>query len=120
MDFLAAMESIGIDTQTVLRRFSGMETLWKKFVFRFPEDPTYSSLEQAVLLSEDEEIERQAHALKGIAANLGFDLLSQSADRLVQLIRQHPQGYREMIAKEWEQLKSCYQEILNAINCCKQ
>ena len=35
MDFLAAMESVGVDSQTVLRRFSGMEMLWKKFVFRY-------------------------------------------------------------------------------------
>ena len=53
MDFLAAMESVGVDSQTVLRRFSGMEMLWKKFVFRFTEDPTYSYLEQAVLKQED-------------------------------------------------------------------
>lgn len=120
MDFLAAMESVGVDSRTVLRRFSGMEMLWKKFVFRFPEDPTYSSLEQAVLKQEDEEIERQAHALKGVAANLGFDQLSQHANQIVQLVRQRPEGYRDMIKQEWEQLKAVYQKVLEAINCCKQ
>ena len=120
MDFLAAMESVGVDSQTVLRRFSGMEMLWKKFVFRLPEGPTYSSLEQAVLKQEDEEIERQAHALKGVAANLGFDQLSQHANQIVQLVRQRPEGYWDMIKQEWEQLKAVYQKVLEAINCCKQ
>ena len=77
-------------------------------------------LEQAVLKQEDEEIERQAHALKGVAANLGFDQLSQHANQIVQLVRQRPEGYRDMIKQEWEQLKAVYQKVLDAINCCKQ
>ena len=77
-------------------------------------------LTQGIEAKTYEEIERQAHALKGVAANLGFDQLSQHANQIVQLVRQRPEGYRDMIKQEWEQLKAVYQKVLDAINCCKQ
>lgn len=51
---------------------------------------------------------------------MGFDQLSQHANQIVQLVRQRPEGYRDMIKQEWEQLKAVYQKVLDAINCCKQ
>lgn len=66
--------------------------LVEKFVRKFPEDPSYAQLRQALAddcLADDclADAFRAAHTLKGVAANLSFEPLRQSASALTELLR---------------------------------
>ena len=54
-------------------------------------------LRQAVEEKDYERIEREAHTLKGTAANLGFDLLSEKAAEMVENVRKNDYADLETI-----------------------
>ena len=59
----------------------------QRFLFRFPQDPTFSALCQAMEAGQRESAFRCAHTLKGVCANLGLDALLDSAGRLTEALR---------------------------------
>ena len=59
----------------------------ERFLMRFPQDPTFSELCQAMEARECERAFRCAHTLKGVCANLGFDRLMDSTGRLTEALR---------------------------------
>ena len=73
MKLLEALEQLNIDTKTLLERFSGNTALLERFILKFPQDKTFESLCTAVEVLDYDNMERTAHTLKGIAANLSFD-----------------------------------------------
>ena len=61
--------------------------LVEKFVRKFPEDPSYAQLRQALADDCLADAFRAAHTLKGVAANLSFEPLRRSASALTELLR---------------------------------
>ena len=61
--------------------------LVEKFVRKFPEDPSYAQLKQALADDCLADAFRAAHTLKGVAANLSFEPLRRSASALTELLR---------------------------------
>lgn len=59
----------------------------RRFLIRFPQDPTFSELCQAMEAGEREKAFRCAHTLKGVCANLGLDRLLDSAGKLTEALR---------------------------------
>lgn len=62
------------------------EAMIRKFVLKFPSDPTYAQLE-AALPGGDETAFRAAHTLKGTAGTLGLDTLAAAASALTEALR---------------------------------
>ncbi|WP_195270691.1 Hpt domain-containing protein [Eubacterium sp. 1001713B170207_170306_E7] len=112
MDILEGLESIGIDLDIVLHRFSNNAALLERFLLKFPKDKTYSALKQAVEEKDYASIESDAHTLKGIAANLGFDLLSKRAAEMVDKVRANDYADLETI---FEALSEEYEKIIAVI-----
>lgn len=63
------------------------QRLVEKFVGRFPNDDSYATLCAAMAQQDRGEAFRAAHTLKGVAANLGFTRLMNSANRLTEALR---------------------------------
>lgn len=63
------------------------DKLITKFALKFPGDPSMDTLRAAVANGNREEAFRAAHTLKGVAANLAFTELSQSASVLTEQLR---------------------------------
>lgn len=63
------------------------DKLITKFILKFPADPTMETLRSAVASGNREEAFRAAHTLKGVAANLAFTELFQSASFLTEQLR---------------------------------
>ena len=61
--------------------------LVEKFVRKFPADPSYAQLKQALTDDCLTDAFRAVHTLKGVAANLSFEPLRQSASALTELLR---------------------------------
>lgn len=110
MTFLEAMELVVNDVQTTLRRFGGNQALWERFVRKYPDDPTFLSLQRAIAGNDSQEIERAAHTLKGTAGNLGFQTLSDAAAALVSDVRAGADP-----KSNWLQTKTAYQAVIKAI-----
>ena len=88
------------------------EAMIRKFVLKFPSDPTYAQLE-AALPGGDETAFRAAHTLKGVAQNLGLDRLYESAAALTEDLR----GPRAMTNPAlWEKVQQDYAEVRAAID----
>ncbi len=87
MNIRECYETLGSNYDEVLRRFCGSEDTVKRFALKFLDDGTYDELCSAMEESDGERAFRAAHTLKGIAINLGFDLLFAAASELTEALR---------------------------------
>ncbi len=100
MNLQEACEKINVNYKDTLERFCGNEVIYKKFLKRFLEDGTYSNLEQAWEERDYEEIEKNAHTLKGLAGNLGLESLFNNSNNLFQTIKKKEYKDIERIISE--------------------
>ncbi len=87
MELTQVLKEANVNVETTLQRFASNQSLLTRFLKKFPQDPTYSQLIQAVERFDPEEMQMLAHTLKGMSANLGFEELSVRSDRLVRALR---------------------------------
>ena len=113
MDLKEAMQYMNIDVDNVLSRFSGNSHLMERFVKKFPQDNTFTALQMAYKNKDYNQIEREAHTLKGIAANLGFDRLFQLSAEIVSDLRA---DNRENIDRLMNALREEYDRLIGWIN----
>ncbi len=113
MEFLQAMGSVVPDMETTLQRFMGKQDFWKKFVLKFEQDPTYATLSRAWRSGSTEEVEREAHTLKGTSANLGFQRLSDACADMVMHARA---GENEAFEADFAAITVQYEKVLEAIH----
>lgn len=104
---------IGSDYETVLARFCNEKSLLSRFVLSFPNDPTYQSLTDAMMAHDNAGIEMQAHTLKGVAGNLGFNKLQDACTDVVSCIRK---SNLDDLSDNYENLKQEYELIIDEIN----
>lgn len=106
------LEEIGIELDSTLSRFGGNEALLLKFLKRFPEDPNFSEIGQALKMGDLQGVERAAHTLKGVAGNLGMTGLFSLCNDMVQKIRRGEECGLEALYME---AKKEYERILAGI-----
>ena len=88
MKLREGMQELGMDVDVTLNRFMNNENMYRKFLKKTEDDPTYEELEDAVKRMDYEIIERSAHTLKGVAGNMGFDQLMNYCAALVADVRE--------------------------------
>lgn len=101
------------DVPGAVKRLSGDEGLYAQCLRMFLADPTVTSLNGAVKTCAWDDAFTAAHALKGVAGNMGFIPLMHAASELVILIRG---GRLNEIAGSLEQVNSTYRDIMDAIH----
>ncbi len=101
------------DIDSALRRLGGNESLYISCLGKFIKDPTMQQLCDAVLNENWNEAFTAAHALKGVAGNLGFIPLYHAIGELVILIRS---GKVKDIDLSMQQVRRCYDDIMFALN----
>lgn len=89
--------------------------LIEKFVRKFPEDPSYGQLKQALAENCLTDAFRAAHTLKGVAANLSFEPLRRSASEITELLR-HAQAIPAGAQALFAQVTRDYDRTLAAIS----
>lgn len=65
---------VGGDYNATLSRLPS-EALVKKFILKYPGDPSFAQLKDALAAQDWELAFRASHTLKGVAQNLGMDRL---------------------------------------------
>ena len=101
------------DTEGALHRLGSNDALYEACLYAFLDDPSVDELNVAVEVGSWDEAFTAAHALKGVAGNMGFVPLMHSTGQLIVLIR----GGRMLdIAPALEKVNSSYRDIIDAIH----
>lgn len=82
-EFFAA---VGGDCAAVLDRLPS-EDLVRRFLRKFPADPSYHDLKEALAAGDIPTAFRAAHTMKGTAATLGLDALAAISSDLTEALR---------------------------------
>lgn len=107
-----ALETLGMDLNQTLARFVGNESLLFRFLNRFPDDPTFAKLQQAVDAGDSEDAFHQAHTLKGVVGNLGIGKLFDRIDPVVEDLRA---GRMEEARAAFPEVQALYDEAVTII-----
>lgn len=92
----------GVNLSEVMERFINDEELYYDCLYSFIDDPSFESLGDTLRAKEYEAAFEHAHALKGVAGNLGlYPLLNVICD-IVEPLRNH----------EYSNLEQQYREVL--------
>lgn len=97
-----------LNYENVLHRFMDNEGLLVKFLLKFVEDATYSRLREAIASKDAEQSFKEAHTLKGVAANLGLTTLEEVSHQMTELLRA---GRFEEAAKQILPLEAAYADV---------
>lgn len=94
----------------------GRDKLIERFVRRFPADPTFGALTDAMQASDWDAAFAAAHTLKGLALSLAFTRLGHAAAALTEALRP-PRSTPDPAAwlALYAQVKDCYQQVLEAV-----
>jgi Hpt domain. len=87
-------------------------TLYQRFLKKFPADPTYASLCEAVKNGDAKPIEVAAHTMKGLAGNLGLGILFSLSTELLGEVRN---GNDDAVAPLMEKLTAEYERVISYI-----
>lgn len=101
------------DIQGAVNRLCGDEALYEKCLRDFLKDTTMDELNTSIEKKSWDEAFTAAHALKGLAGNMGFIPLMHSTSRLVIVIRG---GRLSDLSSMLEDVNSCYRDITDAIH----
>lgn len=112
MDIQEKLDLLIDNKEMAVARFGGNVDLLVKFLNKFSDDPTYDKLITAVNEKNYEHIEMFAHTMKGVAANLGLDLLSSNASDIVNAVRRDE---LTEIDAMMEVLETEYQRVIKII-----
>ena len=107
-------QSLGGDFSRTEKRLPSVGMI-QRFLLRFPQDPTFSSLCQAMQAGDREAAFRCAHTLKGVCANLGLDRLLDSSGRLTEVLRAAEEEIPEGAALLLEDVRRDYELTVRAI-----
>ncbi len=100
------------DVNSAVRRLSGDEELYAACLRAFLEDRTIITLRESVRSGAWDDAFTAAHALKGVAGNMGFVPLMHAVGQLVVLIRG---GRIAEIKEAMGKVDSCYRDITDGI-----
>ena len=81
------LEEAGIDVGEALERMLGSEALLERLLGKFPADPNFAALCEALAEGDAQRAVAAAHTLKGVCANLSMTGLHSLFTRQVEALR---------------------------------
>ena len=88
------------------------DSVIERFLFRFLDDPTMANLRAAIAAGDMAVSFREAHTMKGVAANLAFTQLREAASQLTEQLRgQNAPADAALLAA----VEQAYADVVNAI-----
>ena len=107
----------GVDYDGALHRFLNNESMYEKFLVKFPDDVNYENILRLQGERKYEEIFSFSHTLKGTAGNLGLEPVRVVASSITELIRgKNPDDIdRAAVDRQIDLLKDEYAKMCSAI-----
>ena len=106
------LEKNGVNVEEASGRFMNNLEIYEKFLVKFVGDKTYELLKENVHQGNLEEAFRNAHTLKGVAANLQLEGLLKDLCPLVEVLRELND---ENVTELMEQLDRSYERLRRII-----
>lgn len=116
--YKAKLKESGADVDATLKRFMGNESMYLKFLKKFPGDQNYQNLGTCLEAENYDDAFRYAHTLKGVAANLGLVPVQTAVSGLVEELRGKQPGEVDAVKVDaiWQELKKVYEKFVEVIN----
>lgn len=111
MTIKSLYEAVGGDYEDVVKRLISEEFV-AQLALGFLDDDGFSSLEKAMKNRNAEDAFRAAHTLKGVALNLGFKNLGESASELTEVLRKRTFDGAD---EPFEKVKADYAVVISAL-----
>ena len=111
MTIKSLYEAVGGDYEDVVRRLIS-EEFAAQLALGFLDDDGFSSLEKAMKNRNAEDAFRAAHTLKGVALNLGFKNLGESASELTEVLRKRTFDGAD---EPFEKVRADYAVVISAL-----
>jgi HPt (histidine-containing phosphotransfer) domain-containing protein len=106
-------ETSNMELTATISRFGGNEGMLVRFLKKFGQDKTYEELVTAVGQEDYSTVERAAHTLKGVAANLGLEDIRFRSDLIVGAVRS---GQYDKIPAFFQELKDGYEQTVENLD----
>ena len=111
MTIKSLYEAVGGDYKDVVKRLIS-EEFAAQLALGFLDDDGFSSLEKAMKNRNAEDAFRAAHTLKGVALNLGFKNLGESASELTEILRKRTFDGAD---EPFEKVRADYAVVISAL-----
>jgi len=107
----------GVDYDGAIHRFLNNETMYEKFLLKFPEDVNYETIVKLQAEGKYAEIFSFSHTLKGTAGNLGLEPVRVVASSVTELVRgKNPEDIDTVaVDRQILLLKDEYEKMCEAI-----
>lgn len=110
------LKKAGVDVDGTISRFMNDSDIYFKFLKRFPDEDRLTPVKEALAEKDLEKLDRTAHKLKGVSANLGMTALSEAA-RSIEL--KAKDGSLDGTDADMELTEKLYNEVCRIINSNK-
>lgn len=119
--FKNELKEAGADVETTVRRFMGNEAMYEKFLKKLLDNPNFDNLNVNMEAKNYEEAYKDAHTLKGVAANLGLDPVQKTTSDLVEELRgkKNEEVDEARAVAAWKELQEVYQKFYELISAHK-
>lgn len=119
--FKNALKEAGADVETTVRRFMGNEAMYEKFLKKLLDNPNFDNLNVNMEAKNYEEAYKDAHTLKGVAANLGLDPVQKTTSDLVEELRgkKNEEVDEARAVAAWRELQEVYRKFYELISANK-
>lgn len=99
--------ALGLNTDAMIEKFMDSEDMFRRYYVRFFDaaDEVMERLSAAVSEGDLAQTERNAHALKGLAGNIGLGGVYDPAKKIVEDLRA---GYTEDYRRDFDSCRSAY------------
>ena len=100
----------GFKYEDALMRFLNREDMLEKFLLKFLDDPSYANILKSYADGDREGTGHAAHALKGVAANLGLEKLRAASEKL----------QKTALTPDGGDIAPLYDDVVVAYECCER
>lgn len=112
------MESAGYDVNGALARFVNNEILFMTFLKKFPTDEHYAAIRPNIDNGNIDEAYKAAHAIKGVAGNLGLTPVFETVNDMLILIKHKDEtpDFDTKVVELYEIFDKAYAKAIEIIN----
>jgi len=113
------LKEAGVDYDEGLNRFMGSVDLYEKFLLRFPGDPSFNELKEAMENEDYKTAFKAGHTLKGTSGNLSLNDLYKATIPFVDALRDEEADYdlaKELypkVVEEYNRVMAVLKEYVN-------
>lgn len=106
------LKRIGVDVDGTVSRFMDNSDIYIKFLKRFPDEDRFTPVKAAAAENDFDKLNRTAHKLKGVSANLGMTALSEAAHKIELKAKE---GSLDGVDGDMETVEKLYNEVCRII-----